>query len=92
MPIQGLEKAAKDDLLTKVLNKQYLLKEMKEAAEGIKRKKNVVRAFLKFTGEDDWQSLQKRFPHHATKQKLAQFKDVPVKKGQTPPVSLLYKK
>ena len=45
MPIQGLEKAPKDDLLTKVLNKQYSLKEMREAAEGIKRKKNIVREY-----------------------------------------------
>ena len=88
MPLQGLEKASKDDLLTKVLNKQYSLKEMKEAAERIKRKKNIVRAFLRFTAEEDWQSLQKRFPHHATEQKVAQFMDVPVaRKGQIPPVS-----
>lgn len=87
MPIQGLEKAPKDDLLTKVLNKQYSLKEMREAAEGIKRKKNIVRAFLRFNAQEDWQSLQKRFPHHPTEQKLAQFKDVPIRKGQIPPVS-----
>lgn len=63
MPIQGIEKTTKDDLLTKVLNKQYSL-EMEEAAERIKREKNIVRAFLRFTAEEDWQSLQKRFPHH----------------------------
>lgn len=39
MSLQGLEKATKDDFLRTVLNKQYSLKEMKEAADGIKRKK-----------------------------------------------------
>lgn len=87
MSLQGLEKATKDDLLRKVLNKQYSLKEMKEAADGIKRKKNIVRSFLRFTAEEDWHSLQKSFPHHATEQKLNQFKDVPIRKGQIPPVS-----
>lgn len=87
MPIQGIEKTTKDDLLTKVLNKQYSL-EMEEAAERIKREKNIVRAFLRFTAEEDWQSLQKRFPHHATEQKVAQFMDVPVaRKGKIPLVS-----
>lgn len=89
MPIQGIEKTTKDDLLTKVLNKQYLL-EMEEAAERIKREKNIVRAFLRFTAEEDWQSLQKRFPDHATEQKVAQFMDVPVaRKGNITLVSYM---
>ena len=55
------------------------LKEMKEAAENVKNKKKVVLVFLKFTGERDWESLQKWFPHHATEQKLAEFKGLLLK-------------
>ena len=60
---------------------------MKEAVDRIKRNNNIVRAFLQFTAEEDCQALQKRYPHHATEQKLAQFKDVPIGKGEIPPVS-----
>jgi len=87
MPLQGLEKDTKDDLLNKVLTKQYSLKEMKEAADKIKKKKIAVQAFLKFTGEEDWESLKRRFPHHATEEKMAQFREVSLRKGQTSPVS-----
>ena len=88
MPLQGLEKATKEDLLRKVLGKQLSLKELREAAENIKRKKTVARAFLRYTGEESWESLQRRFPHHATEEKLAQFKDVPMKRHKVPQVSL----
>ena len=87
MPLQGLEKETKDDLLTKVLNKQYSLKEMKEAADKIKKKKIAVQTFLKFTGEQDWESLKRRFPRHATEEKMAQFKEVCLHKEQTSRVS-----
>ena len=87
MPLQGLEKDTKDDLLNKVLTKQYSLKEMKEAADKIKKKKVAVQAFLKFTGEEDWESVKRRFPHHATEEKMAQFREVCLRKGQTSPVS-----
>ena len=87
MPLQGLEKDTKDDLLNKVLTKQYSLKEMKEAADKIKKKKVAVQAFLKFTGEEDWESVKRRFPHHATEEKMAQFREVSLRKGQTSPVS-----
>jgi len=79
-------KETKDNLLTKVLTKQYSLEEMKEVADKIK-KKIAVQAVLKFTGEEDWESLKRRFPHHATEEKMAQFREVCLGKGQTSPVS-----
>ena len=87
MPLQGLEQASKEDLLQKVVQRKLSLKEMRQAADNIKKKKIVVSAFLKFTGEEDWESLQKRFPRHATEEKLAQFKGVPLKKNKDSPVS-----
>ena len=90
MPLQGLEQATKDDLLRKVVQRNLSLKEMRQAADNINKKKYVVAAFLKFTGEEDWESLQKRFPHHATEEKLAQFKGVPLKKNKASPVSANY--
>ena len=88
MPLQGLEQATKDDLLRKVVQRKLSLKELRQAADNIKKKKYVVAAFLKFTGEEDWESLQKRFPHHATEEKLAQFKGGPLKKNKASPVSV----
>ena len=85
MPLQGLVQATKDDLLRKVTQGNLSLKELHQAAENIKKKKYVVAAFLKFTSEEDWESLQKRFPHHATEEKLAQFKGVPLKKNKASP-------
>ena len=86
MPLQGPEQVTKDDLFRKVVQGILSLKELRQAAENIKNKKYVVAAFLKFTGEEDWESLQKRFPHHATEEKLAQFKGVPLKKNKASPV------
>lgn len=87
MPLQGLEPKTKDDLLKKVCQGQLSLKEMKEAAENVKRKRNMVKAFQKFTGEESWESLQKRFPQHATEEKLGQFKAIPLKRNKASPVS-----
>ena len=53
MPLQGLEQATKDDLLRKVVQRKLSLKELREAADNIKKKKYVVAAFLKFTGEEE---------------------------------------
>lgn len=60
---------------------------MRQAADNIKRKKALVSAFLEYTGEESWETLQKRFPHHATEEKLAQFKGVPIKRNKASPVS-----
>lgn len=60
---------------------------MRQAADNIKRKKMIASAFLKYTGEENWESLQKRFANHATEEKLAQFKGVPLKKGKDSPIS-----
>lgn len=60
---------------------------MRQAADNIKRKKMVASAFLKYTGEENWESLQIRFPNHVTEEKLAGFKGVPVKKGKDSPAS-----
>ena len=87
MPLQGLEPNTKTDLLKKVCQGQLSLTEMKDAAESIKKKKKIVQAFQKYTGEDSWESLQKRFPQHATEEKLAQFRDEPLKRNKTSPVS-----
>ena len=87
MPLQGLEKESKEDLLRKVVQKKLSLKEMRQAANNIKRKKALVSAFLKYTGEESWETLQKRFPHHATEEKPAQFKGVPIKRNKASPVS-----
>lgn len=90
MPLQGLEQATtKDDLLRKVVQRKLSLKDLRQAADNIKKKKYLVAAFLEFTGEEDWESLQKRFPHHATEEKLAQFKGVPLKKNKASPVSAI---
>lgn len=37
--------------------------------------------------EENWESLQKRFPHHTTEEKLEQFKGVPEKRNKALPVS-----
>ena len=89
MPLQGLEQATKDDLLQKVVQRKLSLKDLRQAANNIKKKKNVVAAFLKFTGEESWESLQNRFPHHATEEKLAQFKSVPLKKNKASPINII---
>lgn len=90
MPLQGLEQATtKDDLPRKVVQRKLSLKDLRQAADNIKKKKYLVAAFLKFTGEEDWESLQKRFPHHTTEEKLAQFKGVPLKKNKASPVSAI---
>ena len=88
MLLQGLELATEDDLLRKVVQRKLSLKELRQAANNIKNKIYVVAAFLKFTGEEDWESLQKRFPHHATEEKLAQFNGVPLKKNKASPTSV----
>lgn len=60
MPLQGLEPKMKDDELKNICQGQLSLKQMKEAAKNVKRKRNVVKAFQKFTGEESCKSLQKR--------------------------------
>ena len=55
MPLQGLEQASKEDLLRKVVQRKLSLKETRQAVNNIKKKKIVVSAFLKFTGEEDWE-------------------------------------
>ena len=82
MPLQSLEKESKEDLLRKVVQKKLSLKEMRQAVDNVKRKKVLVSAFLKYTGEEGWETLQKRFPHHATEEKLTQFKGVPIKRNK----------
>ena len=82
MPLQGLEDETKLDLLDKMVKRQLSLKEMREAAESIKHKKKIVKAFGKFTGEGSWQELQARFPKHATEVKIAQFKGVKFTRGK----------
>ena len=89
MPLQGLEQATKDDLLRRVVQRQLSLKELRKAAESIKKKKKIISAFLKYTGEENWESLQKRFPQHATEEKLAQFKGVPLRRNKASPVSAM---
>lgn len=60
---------------------------MRKSADRLKHKAKVVKAFLKFTGEKDWESLRARFPQHATEEKMAQFNGVVLKRGVVPPVS-----
>lgn len=60
---------------------------MRKSADRLKHKAEVVKAFLKFTGEKDWESLRARFPQHATEEKMAQFNGVALKRGAVPPVS-----
>lgn len=43
--------------------------------------------FPKIHGEESWETLQKRFPHHATEEKLAQFQGVPIKRNKASLVS-----
>ena len=88
MPLQGLEDQTKRDLLEQVVKRQLFLKEMREAADNIKQKRNLIKAFAKFTGDDSWETLQARFPRHATVKKIAQFKAVKVSRGKIAPVSL----
>ena len=88
MLLQGLELATKDDLLRKVVQRKLSLKELRQAANIIKNKMYVVAAFLKFTGEEHWESLQKRLPHHAMEEKLAQFNGVLLKKNKASPRSV----
>ena len=86
MPLQSLERESKEDLLRKVVQKKLSLMEMCQAVDNVKRKKALVSAFLKYTGEESWETLQKRFPHHATEEKL-QFKGVPIKRNKASLVS-----
>lgn len=70
------------------MKRQLFLKEMREAAENIKQKRNLIKAFAKFMGEDSWQTLQARFPRRATEEKIAQFKGIKVSRGKIALVSL----
>lgn len=60
MPLQGLEKEGKEDLLRKVVQRKLSLKEMRQVADNTKRKKMVTSAILKYTSEENWESLIKR--------------------------------
>ena len=88
MPLQGLLNDSKLDLLRRVERKELSLAEMMMAAKNIKRKQAIIKAFLNYVGEDSLKRLQKRFPLHATEEKLAQFKDVKLQRGSAPLVCL----
>ena len=60
---------------------------MRKSADHLKHKAKVVKAFLKFTGQKDWESLHVRFPQQATEEKMAQFNGVALKRGLVPPIS-----
>ena len=88
MLLQGLLNDSKLDLLRRVERKELSLAEMMMAAKNIKRKQAIIKAFLNYVGEDSLERLQKRFPLHATEEKLAQFKDVKLQRGSAPLVCL----
>jgi uncharacterized protein YlxP (DUF503 family) len=48
--------------------------EMQQAFRNIKSKRAVIKAFLHYVNEESVETLQQRFPLHATEEKLAQFK------------------
>lgn len=89
MPLQGLSDESKLELLGQVERREIDLKEMNKAARNIKAKKAVTKAFLQYVGEETVDALQRRFPFHATEEQLSQFKDVKIRRGALPLVSLI---
>jgi len=88
MPLQGLAEDSKIKLLSAVLNKELSIEEMAQSSKHIKAKKNIAMAFIKYVQEDSLEALQKRFPLHATEEKLNQFKHLRLRKGVLPLVSI----
>ncbi|KAK3724037.1 hypothetical protein QZH41_020314 [Actinostola sp. cb2023] len=84
MPLQGLAEDSKIKLLSAVLNKELSIEEMAQSSKHIKAKKNIAMAFIKYVQEDSLEALQKRFPLHATEEKLNQFKHLRLRKGVLP--------
>ena len=78
MPLEGLTEDTKVKLLRKLVNKQLSVKELQESAVSIKIKKGVADAFMTYTGCENWEDLQRRFPKHATGEKLSQFKNLKI--------------
>ena len=74
-------------MLQQVISKQVSLKETRKSADHLKHKAKVVKAFLKFKDEKDWESLRVRFPQQATEEKMAQFNGVALKIGVVPPLT-----
>jgi hypothetical protein len=79
MPLQGISLRSKVEVLKAVADEEISLKEMSEKASSIKAKRSIVDAFLKFTGEENWEDLKREFPIHTTESKISQFKHLKVK-------------
>ena len=95
MPLQGLDEPSKVRLLEQLTSKAISLDEFKRMAESIKKKKKVALAFMRYSGSSSWSELQRRFPRHATEEKLAQFTTLKLKGKEIPSVisnisSILY--
>ncbi|KAK3754650.1 hypothetical protein QZH41_010706, partial [Actinostola sp. cb2023] len=84
MPLQGLSDETKLALLKEVTTTTISLKEMKSKCDRIKKKQFVVAAFLRHTGEVNFESIKERFPLHTTEEKLAQFSQSAITKTKTP--------
>lgn len=87
MQLQGLDKETKVELLTQLTTKEISLAEFQEKAQSIKTKKRVAEEFMRYTGSASWQELRRRFPKHATEEKLAPFSRIKLKaKGKELPM------
>lgn len=85
MHLQGLDDKNKLALLSQLTTKAISLKQFQEKAQSIKNKALLAREFIRYTGCDNWTTLQMRFPKYATEEKLAQFSHLKIKKGKELP-------
>ncbi|KAK3730457.1 hypothetical protein QZH41_016436, partial [Actinostola sp. cb2023] len=73
MPLQGLANNTKLELLKKLQSEELSLKEFKKECAVIKTKRTIQKAFMKFVGEEEWEEMVRKYPHHTTEDKLSQF-------------------
>lgn len=88
MPLQGLHEPSKLRLFEQLTSKAITLEEFKRMAASIKKKKKVAEAFMRYSGSGSWSELQRRFPKHATEEKLAQFTTLKLKGKEIPQVNI----
>ncbi|XP_028516386.1 uncharacterized protein LOC114575537, partial [Exaiptasia diaphana] len=87
MPLQGLDQQSKLNLLGQLVEKKISLKTFVGMAASIKNKKKIAEAFMQYSGTQSWEELQRRFPRHATEEKLSQFSKLKIK-GKAIPMEL----
>ena len=80
-PIRALDEEVQVKLLTKLIDGEISLQELKGEADKVKQFRALHTAFLRLTNTETWEEAKQKFPHFASDKQMEKFMLCDLKKA-----------